>query len=242
MDSKPLTATRVLTALSRGQMEMKGLLPWGSNYTFLVTVSYEDLEIPAVYKPARGERPLWDFPDDTLFKRETAAYVVCEAMGWGFVPPTVCRDGGEGPGSVQFYVDADPDEHYFNFTAEQKQALKPVAAFDALVNNADRKGSHVLRDRRGELWAIDHGLCFHAQYKLRTVIWDFAGQEIPADILQAIARLRAMLGPSSELTKLLSQLIDHHELAALRRRADRLLRAGCFPEPGAGRNYPWPPV
>ena len=242
MTSQPLTASRVLEVLSQGKMEMQGLLPSGSNYTFLVYMLHEDLRLPAVYKPRRGERPLWDFPDGTLYKRETAAYVVCEALGWGFVPPTVCRDGVEGPGSVQFYVDVEPETHYFNLAEDQKEPLRQIAAFDILVNNADRKGGHILRDSRGELWAIDHGLCFHADPKLRTVIWDFAGQSVSDKIVNSLRKFRAMLNPPSDLLGLLCQLIDEDEVAALRRRADRLLKQKCYPEPGPGRNYPWPPL
>jgi hypothetical protein len=242
MESQPITATRVLTALSQGTMEMKGLLPWGSNYTFLVYMEHDGLRLPAVYKPARGERPLWDFPDGTLYKRETAAYVVSEALGWGFVPPTVARDGDEGPGSVQFFVDADPDSHYFNFPEEQKESLKSIVAFDIIANNADRKGGHVLRDRQGEVWAIDHGLCFHTDSKLRTVIWDFAGQPIPDDTAKSLRKFCDLLVPSSDLYTLLEQLLSPAEVTALRRRTDRLLRVGCFPQPGGGRNYPWPPL
>lgn len=242
MDSQPVTAARLLEALGKGEMEMKGLLPWGSNYTFLVYINYEDLHLPAVYKPARGERPLWDFPDGTLYKREVAAYIVCESLGWGFVPPTVCRDGVEGVGSVQFCVDADPEDHYFNFQEDEKEFLKPIVVFDIIANNADRKGGHVLRDRQGEMWAIDHGLCFHTDPKLRTVLWDFAGQPIPEDILTPIQKFRNDLKPSSQLTQLLLQLIDKTEIDALKRRADRLLTTGCYPMAGSGRHYPWPPL
>jgi uncharacterized repeat protein (TIGR03843 family) len=242
MASQPLTAARVLTALSQGEIETQGLLPWGSNYTFLVYVTYEDLRLPAVYKPMRGERPLWDFPDGTLYKRETAAYVVSEALGWGFIPPTVAREGDEGPGSVQFFVDVDSEAHYFNMPEETKESLKPLAVFDIVANNADRKGGHILRDHQGEVWGIDHGLCFHADPKLRTVVWDFAGQSIPDPMLEALAQFRDLLKPESELLGLLSQLLDADELTALRRRTDRLIKAGCFPSPGGGRNYPWPPL
>jgi len=242
MDAQPLTAARVLTALSQGTMEIKGLLPWGSNYTFLAYVEYEDLRLPAVYKPMRGERPLWDFPDGTLYKRETAAYVVSEALGWGFVPPTVAREGDEGPGSVQFYVDVDSEAHYFNLKGEDKELLKPIVTFDLIANNADRKGGHVLRDARGELWAIDHGLCFHTDPKLRTVIWDFAGEPVPDPILDSLCKFRDLLTPGSDFQKLLTQLLDPAEVTALRRRTDRLIKAGCFPSPGGGRNYPWPPL
>lgn len=242
MDSKPVTARRVLATLSQGRMEMKGLLPWGSNYTFLVYVEHEDLRVPAVYKPMRGERPLWDFPDGTLYKRETAAYVVSEALGWGFVPPTVARDGDEGLGSVQFFVDVDPEGHYFNFKEEEKDALKSIVAFDIIANNADRKGGHVLRDRQGEIWAIDHGLCFHSDPKLRTVMWDFAGEPVPDDLLKSLRKFRALLNPPSDLLTLLDQLLLPEEVNTLRRRTDRLIKVGCFPEPGGGRNYPWPPL
>jgi uncharacterized repeat protein (TIGR03843 family) len=242
MASQSLTAARVLTALSQGDLETKGMLPWGSNYTFLVYVNHEDLRLPAVYKPMRGERPLWDFPDGTLYKRETAAYVVSEALGWGFIPPTVAREGEEGPGSVQFFVDVDSEAHYFNMKEEEKTALMPIVAFDILANNADRKGGHILRDSQGETWGIDHGLCFHTDPKLRTVVWDFAGQPIPDDMLSAMSNFRDLLKPSSELTGLLNQLLDPDEITMLRRRTERLIRAGCFPNPGGGRNYPWPPL
>jgi uncharacterized repeat protein (TIGR03843 family) len=242
MDSQPLTATRVLTALSQGDLETKGVLPWGSNYAFLVYACHEDLRLPAVYKPRRGERPLWDFPDGTLYKRETAAYVVSEALGWGFVPPTVARDGDEGPGSVQFFVDVDPEAHYFNMPEEIKETLKPIVAFDIIANNADRKGGHILRDSRGEVWGIDHGLCFHSDPKLRTVVWDFAGQPIPDPLLEALTKFRQLLRPASELIGLLGQLLDPEEITALRRRTERLMKVGCFPSPGGGRNYPWPPL
>jgi uncharacterized repeat protein (TIGR03843 family) len=242
MSTQPITATRVLNALSLGALEVKGLLPWGSNYTFLVYIEHEDLRLPAVYKPMRGERPLWDFPDGTLYKRETAAYVVSEAMGLGFVPPTVVRDGDEGPGSVQFYVDVDAESHYFNFTDDEKEKLKTIAAFDIIANNADRKGGHVLRDRQGEIWAIDHGLCFHTDPKLRTVIWDFAGEPIPTNVLDSLCKLRELLKPDSELMTLLGQLLDSTEINALRRRTERLINKAAYPAPGGGRSYPWPPL
>lgn len=242
MPQQSLTAERVLAALSQGDLETKGLLQWGSNYTFLVYVNHEDLRLPAVYKPMRGERPLWDFPDGTLYKRETAAYVVSEALGWGFVPPTVAREGDEGPGSVQFYVDVEAESHYFNMPEEEKDKLKPLVAFDIIANNADRKGGHILRDSQGEVWGIDHGLCFHTDPKLRTVVWDFAGQPIPEALLASMSNFRDLLKPTSDLTGLLEQLLDPQEVTMLRRRTERLIKAGCFPSPGGGRNYPWPPL
>ncbi len=165
----------------------------GSNYTFLVNVHHPAStrgaghvqELQAVYKPSKGEQPLWDFPDATLAHREVAAYLVSEALGWNFVPYTALReDGPYGPGSIQQYIAYDPNYHYFNFTDEDKARLAPVMLFDLLCNNADRKGSHVIfEEGTHKMWLIDHGLCFHEEDKLRTVIWDYAGQSIPDELL-----------------------------------------------------------
>ena len=181
-----------LTILSTGTLELKGQFVWGSNYTFLVEIQHEDQKIPAVYKPTQGERPLWDFPAASLARREAAAFVVSDALEWELVPPTVYReDAPLGPGSLQVFIEHDPEYHYFNFSEEDKQRLRPAALFDLLVNNADRKGSHVLLDKDEHVWLIDHGICFHVDDKLRTVIWDFAGETFPGELvkdLQDIAR------------------------------------------------------
>ncbi len=167
--------------LENGEITLQGQFLLGSNYTFLVKVKYEDQLVDAVYKPMRGEQPLWDFPPASLAGREVAAYIVSEALGLGFVPATVLREGPFGPGSLQLHIDYNPNYHYFNFKAADRVRLVPVALFDLLVNNADRKGSHVFFQKRTRrLFSIDHGLCFHEEDKLRTVIWDFAGQTIPA--------------------------------------------------------------
>ncbi len=216
---------------------------WGSNYTFLVHVTHEGNQVPAVYKPSQGERPLWDFDQGTLSAREVAAYVTSHALGWDLVPPTVMRkDGPAGPGSLQFYVDADPERHYFTFDEEQKQRLRPVAVFDCLVNNADRKGGHVLLDPRGHLWLIDHGLCFHEEDKLRTVIWDFAGEAIPKALLQDVGRLQSLLRRDEELCAMYRSLLSPDEMDALSSRVDRLLASRRFPTPDSQRPYPWPLV
>ena len=233
----------LLALLTAGTLELKGQFAWGSNYTFLVQVSAEDHVVPAVYKPARGERPLWDFPDGSLAQREVAAYVVSRALGWDLVPPTVLRpDGPAGPGSLQLFVDADPERHYFSFSSEEKQRLRPAAAFDMLVNNADRKAGHVLLGAQGHLWLIDHGVCFHAEDKLRTVIWDFTGEAIPEDLLADIRSFRRALVHDAALQKELGGLLLPEELAALSTRANRLIRSRRFPSPGEGRPYPWPLV
>ncbi|MBI5932408.1 MAG: SCO1664 family protein [Chloroflexi bacterium] len=222
---------------AHGKIELQGQFMLGSNYTFLVDVTHAGETIPAVYKPSRGERPLWDFEENTLALREVAAYIVSEALGFGLVPYTAFReDGPYGPGSLQRYIEFDPNHHYFNFTDDEKEALQPVALFDLLCNNADRKGSHVLFDADHKLWAIDHGLCFHTEDKLRTVIWDFANQPIPDSLLSLLAR---PLAGRADLTRYLSP----EEIAALASRAQSLMRTRIFPAPPADRRaFPYPPV
>jgi uncharacterized repeat protein (TIGR03843 family) len=233
----------LLAILTAGSLELKGQFAWGSNYTFLAQVSSEGHVVPAVYKPARGERPLWDFPDGSLAQREVAAYIVSRALGWDLVPPTVLRfDGPAGPGALQLFVDADPERHYFTFSDEEKQRLRPAAAFDLLVNNADRKAGHVLLGEGDHLWLIDHGVCFHAEDKLRTVIWDFIGEAFPENLLADIRSFRQRLIHDAALQTELGELLLPEELAALKTRANRLIRSRRFPSPGAGRPYPWPLV
>lgn len=212
----------------------------GSNYTFLVNVQHNGKVIQAVYKPSKGEQPLWDFPDHTLAHREVAAYLVSEALGWHFVPYTALReDGPYGPGSIQQYIEYDPNYHYFNFTDEDKARLEPVMLFDLLCNNADRKGSHVIFEAgTHKMWLIDHGLCFHAEDKLRTVIWDYAGQPIPDDLLKALAHL-----PALSLLADLQPYLNSNEIAALVARAETLTASGTYPLPPEDRRaFPYPPV
>jgi hypothetical protein len=233
-----------LATLERGEITITGEFLWGSNYTFAVEVKDAVMRLPAVYKPTRGERPLWDFPRASLARRETAAYLVSEALGWRLVPPTVYReDGPLGPGSLQLYIEHDPENHYFNFTSEERQRLRPVVLFDLLINNADRKGSHVLMDRENHVWLIDHGICFHREDKLRTVIWDFSGEPIPEALCSALSDLERRLAPGSELFDLLKRYLSRDEIEALRMRAQRLVASGRFPNPHPNRRpYPWPPI
>ncbi len=232
-----------LTILSTGTLELKGQFVWGSNYTFLVQASLGSEIVPGVYKPARGERPLWDFPEGSLAQREVAAYVVSRTLGWDLVPPTVLRpDGPAGPGSLQLFVDADPERHYFSFSGAEKQRLRPAALFDLLINNADRKGGHVLLGESDHLWLIDHGVCFHMEDKLRTVIWDFVGEPIPDELLAGLRAFRRGMKEDATLQAELAALLSAPELSALQARAGRLLRLKRFPPPGAGRPYPWPLV
>ena len=234
------------TALQKGELELKGQFLFGSNYTFLVTVHYEGCDLPAVYKPLRGEQPLWDFPDNTLARREVAAYLVSEALGFHFVPFTTLRDNGPyyGPGSLQQYIEFDPEYHYFNFSDADKQRLRPVALFDLLINNADRKGSHILVEKgTDKLWVIDHGLCFHHEEKLRTVLWDFAGEPIPGDLLGCVRPLPALLSSSSDFRAALRPYLSPREITALSARAHSLLTTKRFPVPPRDRRaYPYPPV
>ncbi len=232
----------LISALTGGEVTLKGRFVSGYNYTFLVDVHYAGQDFPAVYKPQKGEQPLWDFPENTLAGREAAAYRVSRALGLGLVPPTVLRDGPFGPGSLQQYVDYNPDYHYFAFKRADRQRLRPMALFDWLINNADRKGSHVLVQKRTRrIFGIDHGLCFHVEDKLRTVIWDFTGEAIPAELLAALRDFRNALtgGLSAELVSYLSA----EELAALTGRAEAILAAGKFLAPPEDRRaFPYPPL
>lgn len=238
-----ISVEALLMLLQEGQLEIQGLLPNGSNYTFLAFAARGERRTLAVYKPTRGEQPLWDFPEETLAYREVAAYLTSEALGWDFVPPTVYRtEGPHGPGSLQYFIQAQPDCHYFTFSNEDKEDLPRVALFDVLVNNADRKGGHLIKDHAGKLWLIDHGICFNTQPKLRTVVWDFGGQPIPPDMLAEVRDFRARLDDDPALRAAYHSLLSTAEVNALARRADRLLASGIFPEPGPGRNYPWPPL
>jgi len=237
-----------LAFLLRGDMEIRGEFMWGSNYTFLALVTNGNETIQAVYKPTRGERPLWDFPPATLARREVAAYLVSEALGWRLVPPTVYRKQGPlGPGSLQLYIEHDPEYHYFTFSDEDRQRLRPVVAFDLLVNNADRKGSHVMVDPDGHLWLIDHGVCFHVEDKLRTVIWDFVGQPLGEDLCSSLAEFLAKLIDSDEgesaLFQSLKPYLSRGEIKALRNRAEKLVIQSVFPPPDPYRRpYPWPQI
>jgi len=236
--SKSLEVDLIKTALTTGDFELKGQFMLGSNYTFLVDVHYQDETYPAVYKPSKGEQPLWDFPENTLALREVAAYLVSEALGFHIVPFTTLREEGPyGVGSLQQYIDYDTEYHYFNFSEADKQLLKPVALFDLLVNNADRKGGHVFFENdTHKLFAIDHGICFHEDDKLRTVLWDFGGQKIPDDLL-------ARLSLSPSLLAELEPYLSPRETSALCARADSILKRGSFPrQPRDRRAMPWPPL
>jgi hypothetical protein len=228
------TSAKLQAALTHGDYELKGQFMLGSNYTFLANVYHEGETYSAVYKPSQGEQPLWDFAENTLSLREVAAYQLSEALGLHIVPFTTYRqDGPYGPGSLQQYVEYDIEHHYFNFTEDER----PVVFFDLLANNADRKGGHVFfEEGTHKLFAIDHGICFHEQEKLRTVIWDFAGESIPRDLIAALSQTEGWPG-------LLEPYLSPFEIDALLMRAERLCKSGTFPRPLQGRRaYPYPPV
>jgi uncharacterized repeat protein (TIGR03843 family) len=226
--------------LSTGTVEIEGRMPWSSNGTFLVTVTNASSNAPAIYKPARFERPLWDFPGG-LYRREVAAYELAQILGWDIVPTTV--EVGEtaplGSGSMQLFVDADFEQHYFTLLedGDHWRSLRRMAAFDVIANNADRKSGHCLLDRSGGIWGIDHGLCFHTEPKLRTVIWDFAGEQIDAEDLQTLRRIDL-----DELERRMSHLLEADERQALGERLSALALEGCFPYPQTSHPYPWPLV
>ena len=242
----PLELSRAELAelLGRGQIELVGRLRYSSNGAFFVRVCADGVELPAVYKPRRGERPLWDFPDGTLSRREVAACILSDGLGWDVVPVTVHRDEGPlGEGALQRFVEHNPEDHYFTLLEGNEDRFREFAVFDILANNTDRKGGHCLHDvLNDDIVGIDHGLTFHPMWKLRTVIWDFADEPVPDSLLEDVRRVVTWLddGPLGEA---LASLLSPPELAALAMRADDLLRDGHFPAPDPGyHSVPWPLV
>ncbi len=225
--------------LAEGDVEIVGRMPWSSNHTFLVTCTLDDEEASAVYKPGRGERHLWDFPEP-IYRREIAAYELACALGWDIVPETVERDDAPlGPGSLQLFIAADFSQHHFTLVEDEDyhDQLRAICAFDVVANNADRKSGHCILGEDGRIWAIDNGLCFHAEPKLRTVIWEFAGESLPAGLVDDLARV-ADAPPES-----LRSLLSAREVQAVGRRAGALVKAGRFPVPDPDtHHYPWPLV
>jgi uncharacterized repeat protein (TIGR03843 family) len=230
--------TAVLRLLTEGEIALKGRMPRSSNATFLVELALDGVTALAVYKPEQGERPLWDFPPG-LYRREIAAYLLSEALGWGLVPPTAPREGPYGEGSLQLFVPADFRQHYFTLLEqpEHREALQRICLFDLVTNNADRKSGHCLLVPDDRIYGIDHGLTFHAEPKLRTVIWDFGEEPIAPALLDDLRRtLDGGLPPA------LAALLDAEEQRALKRRARGLMRTGQFPVDPSGLRYPWPLV
>jgi uncharacterized repeat protein (TIGR03843 family) len=223
-----------LDLLSRGEFLSWELTPHGSNYTFLAELELDGRQGHAIYKPRKGEIPLWDFPSGTLFKRECAAYLLSRILGWDFIPLTVIRDGPHGIGSAQLFVDHDPKENYYTISRDSldesdADQLRMMCCFDLVANNTDRKANHVLRGYDGKLWGIDQGLTFHADTKIRTVIWDFGEEPIPERLLEPLRRLCGqLLAPTGEVAELLT-LLDAEEARALMQRLQWVLQEGAFP-------------
>lgn len=229
----------LIELLAVGDMEIEGRMPYSSNATLLVTMSKGDERHRAIYKPGQGERPLWDFPGG-LFKREVAMYELSDQLGFDVIPPTLLIDGELGPGSLQAFVKAHFSEHYFTMMEEGVGGddLRRLCVLDLIANNTDRKAGHCLLGGDGRVYGIDHGLAFHAQFKLRTVMWDFVDEPIPAESLTAIERFLEA-GPRQSLVRLL----DSFEVDAMLSRARAVLEAGHFPEDDTGgQRYPWPLV
>lgn len=224
-------------------MELIGILRGASNYTFLARLEpHPPAGLNAVYKPARGESPLWDFPPGTLYRREVAAYELSKALGWPSIPPTVVRaDGPHGVGAVQLFIEADR-RHFLGEQTARRDTWVRVALFDIIANNADRKSGHCLFDAEDRVWVIDHGLTFHPENKLRTVIWDYAGQPLPRELCDDVERALAQVdkGP---LGAALEDLLSPAENRMLKRRLRAVLTpAWRFPDPTSAWSVPWPPV
>jgi uncharacterized repeat protein (TIGR03843 family) len=229
-----------LMLLREGSLEVEGRLVDASNATLYCTVTADGLSAACVYKPVRGERPLWDFPDGTLAAREAAAYLVSAATGWTVVPPTVLRDGPFGDGMVQLWIEGDQRVDVGQLIRSECVSLRRMAVYDAVINNADRKGGHLIPMPDGHVYGVDHGVSFHTQDKLRTVLWSWAGDPLPDDMVDTLSELRAQLeGPLAES---LRALLTRREVVAMVRRVDRLLTSRSYPEPsGEWPAVPWPP-
>jgi uncharacterized repeat protein (TIGR03843 family) len=236
-------ASEILDVLACGDVEVLGLLPYSSNYVFLARVCHDGQDVESVYKPRRGERPLWDFPHGTLAARELASYLVSEAGGWDLVPPTVLRtDAPMGDGSLQQFIEHDPELHYFVLLEERRDEFEQFAAYDIVINNADRKAGHVIEDADGKLWAVDHGLSFNIDDKLRTVIWEFAGEPIGEGVAARLAATENRLSDDESLGRELRALLLPGEVVAVSERIARLLDKGVYPAPDSNYRLPWPLV
>jgi uncharacterized repeat protein (TIGR03843 family) len=259
------TDPAALPLLHHGRIDVAGRIVEASNATLLCTVHCDGLSADCVYKPIRGERPLWDFPDGTLAGREVASWLLSEATGWSLVPPTVLRSGPLGPGMVQLWVDTDDAPALVDVVAldavppgwcpvlrahdrdgdpvllahADTEGLRRLAVLDVLINNADRKGGHVLAGVDGAVYGVDHGICLHHADKLRTVLWGFLGQPLSVAALEVLRRMRSEL--DSALGAALTEHLTHAEVRAVRERTDRLLVTGTFPAPqGNWPAIPWP--
>ena len=238
-----LSEAEALDILGNGDVARLQRVPWSSNGTFLAHLDAgNDRYICGIYKPGEGERPLNDFPPGTLYKREYAAYLLSRDLGWPSVPTTVVRSGPYGVGSMQRYIESDPNVTYFDVVEGCRDEMLLFATFDLLINNADRKGGHCILGSDGIVWSIDHGLTFHHEFKLRTVMLEFWGSPIPRSLVYDLTVLRSHLDSSGELTGSLQELLVDREFYALVERLDSILESPEIPELHVGTNVPWPLV
>ena len=215
----------------------------GSNYTFMVYLDAgPGKHLRAIYKPRDGERPLHDFPQGSLYKREYAAYLLGKALGWPNIPMTLIRDGPYGVGSFQLYVETEPDITYFELVERDKEKLLPLAVFDIAANNADRKGGHCLLGTDGRIWSIDHGLTFHSAFKVRSVMLEFWGHQIPKPLVEDIERLAGDMESKARPVAELAEVLDESEMEALRDRLSALAKDSVTPQLNPYVNVPWPLV
>ncbi len=235
-DREPLEDSLAVKCLTEGEIDVLGRMPWSSNATFLVDISLDEKIIQGVYKPLSGERPLHDFPPE-IYKREVAAWELAKQLNWGMIPPTVSRLGPLGEGSLQLYVPCDYEQHYFTLRdkVSYSKTLKKLAVFDIVSNNTDRKAGHVLEGKDGNIWAIDNALSFHHQFKIRTVIWDWAGEFIDSQLIEDLQGFISS-GPSESLVSLLAPM----EIDALITRAQAVCSTGSLPYDSTGYRVPWP--
>jgi hypothetical protein len=242
-----IDAATALDVLREGDIQLVGRLIGSTNHAMLARVTRvcpppdPPQTIDAVYKPTAGERPLDDFPDGTLSRREVAAYLVSEATGWGIVPPTVLREGPFGEGALQAWIAVDESVDVVGMVLGDDARLRRIAVFDAAVNNTDRKGGHLLPvDGAAQVHGVDHGVCFSTYPKLRTVLWGWRGQPFAPDEVAGLRRIAE--GLRGDLARQLAPLLSRAEVAATRRRVDELLDRGRFPYPrGDWPAIPWPP-
>jgi uncharacterized repeat protein (TIGR03843 family) len=228
--------------LRHGDITIEGRLVAATNATLYCSVEYGDIRANCVYKPVSGERPLWDFPDGTLAGREVAAYVISEQLGWRIVPPTIHRDGPFGPGMVQLWIDHDTGVDLLALSRGDDPAVRRMAVFDAVVNNADRKIGHLLPTASGHVYGCDHGVCFSDEYKLRTVLWQWRGKDLTAEAVEGLQRLRRAFAKDGLMSRL-SGLLSAGEIAATRDRVELMLKHRIHPyPPDDWPAIPWPPV
>jgi hypothetical protein len=239
---RELPVEEAMALLEHGELGVEGRLVVASNATLYCSVCLDGVTAACVYKPVAGERPLWDFPDGTLAGREVAAYEVSAATGWLVVPPTVFRSGPLGPGMVQLWIEADENVDIRRLIrGTSSDQLRRIAVFDAVINNADRKGGHLLPTRAGRIYGVDHGVSFHAEPKLRTLLWQWSGRPLRANASDTLRELQA--GLAGELGERLADLLTPREVRSTARRIEQLLANGRHPEPsGEWPAVPWPPI